>query len=78
MSYTEIYRKIYEQIKFDQISHEEAHRISLLITDAISNLGLIIKENSVQLQKHSLLTNTVNEIVNKLIEDDYRHQHGYL
>lgn len=71
MSYTEIYKKIYDQIKFDKISHKEAHRMSILITDVISNLcGLIIKENSVQLQRHSSLTNTVNEIINQVIEDD--------
>lgn len=38
MNYTEIYRKIYSSVKNDNISHQNAHSISIRITDAIVDL----------------------------------------
>jgi len=62
MSYTEIYRKIYAEVKSDKISHEEAHKISLSITEAISNLNLIIKQNTANVS--DAVRNIVNELYN--------------
>ena len=62
MSYTEIYRKIYAEVKSDKISHEEAHKISLSITEAISNLNLIIKQNTANVS--DVVRNIVNELYN--------------
>lgn len=62
MSYTEIYRKIYAEVKSDKISHEEAHKISLSITEAISNLNLIIKENTANVS--DVVRNIINELYN--------------
>ena len=61
MSYTEIYRKIYAQVKSEKISHEDAHKISLSITEAISNLGLIIKENPINVAL--AVKNIIKEVV---------------
>ena len=38
MNYTEVYKKIYNQIKKDYISHEEAHRASLKITNTLMDV----------------------------------------
>jgi len=62
MNYTDIYRKVYAEVKSEKISHEEAHRISLSITDAISNLSLIIKE----------YPKNVGEVVKSLLKDTAR------
>jgi len=64
MSYTEIYRKIYAQVKSEKISHEDAHKISLSITEAISNLGLIIKENPINVAL------AVKNIIKEVVKDN--------
>lgn len=63
MNYTENYRKVYEQVTASKvISHEEAHNISLRITDALSNLSLIIKDNPTNVSE------TVKHLVTKIVE----------
>lgn len=64
MSYTEIYRKIYAEVKSEKISHEEAHKISLSITEAISNLGLMIKENPINVAL------AVKNIIREVVKDN--------
>lgn len=38
MNYTEVYKKIYSQIKKDYISHKEAHKASLNITNTLMDV----------------------------------------
>jgi hypothetical protein len=38
MNYTEIYNKVYAELKNDQLSHEEVHKSAISICEAISNL----------------------------------------
>jgi len=62
MGYTEIYRKIYSEVKTEKIDHESAHKISLRITEAISNLGMIVADQS----------DTVIDTVGSIIRDIYK------
>jgi hypothetical protein len=63
MSYTQIYRDIYQQVRIEKVSHEDAHRITMSITDAISNLGLIIKDNpsNLKLEVKKKIKKTIEE-----------------
>lgn len=40
-NYTEVYKKIYKEIKTDQISHDKAHRAALKITNTIMDIYAI-------------------------------------
>jgi len=44
LDYTSIYRKIYSEIKTDKIPHEEAHRASLQIANALSDIYLFTQQ----------------------------------
>lgn len=63
MNYTETYRKIYSIMKTDDLTHEQAHSLSLKITNALSELCLITQEKP---EVTSAIVSTV---------DKFAHQH---
>lgn len=60
MNYTEIYRKLYDCLNIDNLSHEDVHRCAITITEALSELSLILKSQNPQ------TVYAVNEIVNTM------------
>jgi hypothetical protein len=62
MNYTEMYRKIYEELKTEELSHDHVHKSTLSICEAISNLYLLTNE------EFPSIIPTVSEIMNSLYE----------
>ena len=60
MNYTETYRKIYSSIKNDCLSHEEIHRFTTIITEAMAHLYTVTNNHD---QK---VLDTVSDIAAKL------------
>lgn len=51
VSYTAIYRNVYEKIKTDQVSHGELHKAALQITNALWTIHLHCGDSGGQLEK---------------------------
>ena len=61
--YTQIYRDIYGVIKNDNIPHEEAHKASLSISNALSDIYLFSMQYPMEI--HGIISDTVEKIINK-------------
>jgi hypothetical protein len=60
MNYTEVYRKLYNSVKNENLSHEEVHKFALSIAEAISHLYGLTKFHDDQ------VIDTVSKIANEL------------
>lgn len=61
--YTQIYRDIYDVVKNDNIPHEEAHKASISIANAISDIYLFSMQYPIEI--HEIISNAIEKIVNK-------------
>jgi cysteinyl-tRNA synthetase len=41
MNYTDMYRKVYAELKNNELSHEEVHKSAISICEAITNLYVL-------------------------------------
>jgi hypothetical protein len=64
MNYTEIYNKVYIELKTDDLSHKDVHKSTIAICEAISDLWIISQK-----QNPSIL-NVITDIVNDLYLGD--------
>ena len=64
MNYTEIYNRVYTELKTDELSHKDVHKSTISICEAISDLWIISQK-----QNPSIL-NVITDIVNDLYLGD--------
>ena len=61
--YTQVYRDIYDVIKNDNIPHEEAHKASISIANAISDIYLFSMQYPIEI--HGVISDAIEKIINK-------------
>jgi len=65
LDYTSIYRRIYSVIKTDKIPHEEAHKASLKISNALADIYLHSIEQPPEIT--DIIIETIEAFENKSI-----------
>jgi len=64
MTYTDIYRAVYESLKRDSHKHEELHSASIRITDAIWGLRIVCKEDNDLPETAGTVVDSILKILN--------------
>ena len=64
MTYTDIYRAVYESLKRDSHKHEELHSASIRITDAIWGLHIVCKEDNDLPETAGTVVDSILKILN--------------
>lgn len=62
MNYTQMYNKVYAELKNDELSHEAVHKSAIAICEAISNLYLLTNE------QYPSVFSAVTEIIEDLYQ----------
>lgn len=68
MNYTEVYNKVYAELKADHLPHEAVHKSSIAICEAIADLWSLTNEH------YPSVLNTITEIMEDLYKKDLNIQ----